>query len=396
MSARLIILGAGIYQVPLINRAQQMGCETYVVSIPGNYPGFDAADHVRNIDTRDAEAILDFARAIKADGIVTTGTDVAMRSLGHVCDALGLCGVSEHASTLLTDKALMKEAFYGKVPTSAFRVVTTIDQAKRACDTLGFPVMVKAVDVSGSRGVTKVAEASELLPAFSEALSSSKTGHFVVERFVDGVEIGVDGFVTDGVIRAIFPHNKTVWKTGGITIPSGHSFPLIADGVTLMAVRNAFEGIVAATGADNCAINADVMVRPDGSVSVLEAGARCGATCIPELINIYSGVDYYEQIIRCALGMACDFTPIRRTPCSASLLFSKQSGVVRSIDYKGIASIAGNMAQVRLDVKEGDRVEAAHNGTHRIGQVIVTGGAPNTAGKIARQVINKIHLKEES
>ena len=46
MKKKLLILGAGIYQVPLIETAKRMGLETIVASIPGNYPGFALADKV--------------------------------------------------------------------------------------------------------------------------------------------------------------------------------------------------------------------------------------------------------------------------------------------------------------------------------------------------------------
>ena len=55
---KLMILGAGIYQVPLIKKAKEMGLETLVVSIKGNYQGIALADSVYEIDTRDYEKIL--------------------------------------------------------------------------------------------------------------------------------------------------------------------------------------------------------------------------------------------------------------------------------------------------------------------------------------------------
>ena len=54
---KLMILGAGIYQVPLIKKAKEMGLETLVVSIKGNYPGIALADSFYEIDTRDYDYI---------------------------------------------------------------------------------------------------------------------------------------------------------------------------------------------------------------------------------------------------------------------------------------------------------------------------------------------------
>ena len=90
---KILILGAGIYQVPLIKKAKEMGLYTIVASIPGNYPGFSYADKVVYENTTSADAILKIAREEKIDGICTTGTDVAVITIGKVCDAMGLRGV---------------------------------------------------------------------------------------------------------------------------------------------------------------------------------------------------------------------------------------------------------------------------------------------------------------
>ena len=59
---KLMILGAGIYQVQLIRTAKEMGLYTIVVSIPGHYPGFELADKVYYENTVDYEKILEIAR----------------------------------------------------------------------------------------------------------------------------------------------------------------------------------------------------------------------------------------------------------------------------------------------------------------------------------------------
>ena len=106
---KLMIMGAGIYQVPLIRRAKEMGIHTIAVSIPGDYPGFAVADEVCYINTTDQEAVLDKARELGIDGIVTVGTDVAVITIGRVCDELGLKGISREAARISTDKSLMKK-----------------------------------------------------------------------------------------------------------------------------------------------------------------------------------------------------------------------------------------------------------------------------------------------
>ena len=106
-----MVLGAGVYQYPLIKAAQEMGISTVVVSYPGNYPGFAIADEIEYIDIRDKEKVLNAARKHKIDGICTTGSDVGVTTMGYVNSSLSLAGVSHQAAKLANNKYEMKQKF---------------------------------------------------------------------------------------------------------------------------------------------------------------------------------------------------------------------------------------------------------------------------------------------
>lgn len=98
------------------------------------------ADKVYYANTTDKDAVLDIARSERVAAVTTTGTDVAVSSIGYVCRELGLCGISEQAARVLTDKALMKEAFVnGGVTTAEFRRVESYEEAVAAAEELGLP-----------------------------------------------------------------------------------------------------------------------------------------------------------------------------------------------------------------------------------------------------------------
>ena len=101
---KLMILGAGVYQVPLIKQAKKMGIYTIVVSIKGKYPGFSLADKVYYEDITNYKKILEIAKAEKIDGIMTAGTDVAVITIGYVCDKLHLKGLSMKSAERATNK----------------------------------------------------------------------------------------------------------------------------------------------------------------------------------------------------------------------------------------------------------------------------------------------------
>ena len=230
--------------------------------------------------------------------------------------------------------------------------------------------MVKACDSSGSRGITKVSFKEELEKAYLCAMNETHTDHIVVEKFIQGIEIGVDAFVEDNEMKFCLPHNKFVYRTGEVTIPIGHSFPYFGNDLIINKIKKEMEKAIRATKLNNCAVNGDFIITNDNEVSVIEIGGRCGATCIPELIERYTGIDYYKQMILVALGEKADFSIHKKQPCMAQLLYSDVNGVIDSINYDKINLLRNGSNEIVLDYKAGDSVHKMENGTHRIGHVI--------------------------
>ncbi|MBX9033630.1 ATP-grasp domain-containing protein [Gordonibacter massiliensis (ex Traore et al. 2017)] len=371
--AKVMVLGAGVYQVPLIRSVQSLGHRAIVVSRAGDYPGFAIADAVYEIDTTDTEGILAAARMEGVDGITTTGTDVAVPALGAVCDALGLRGISASAAARVTDKSVMKRAFVdGGISTSAFEVVYSGRQARDAAERLGYPVMIKACDVSGSRGITKTSSAHEVAAAYREAERVTRADRVVVEKYVEGVDVGFEAFISNGDLQFCLTHDKFVCEVQGIAVSVGHAFPFSGDAEFQTAVESEVRKIVAATGVDNSAIDGDLRLSSDGSISVIEVGGRCGATCIPELISMSIGIDFYRQIVLNSLGENVTFSFSEVRPSMAKLLFDERGGIVKAVDGARLQHLReAHAAQIELDVQIGDVVRPMHDGTDRYGQVIM-------------------------
>lgn len=370
---KVIILGAGIYQVPLIKKAVEMGIYTILCSIPGDYPGFALADKVYYENTTDCEAILRIAQQEQIDGILTTGTDVAVRTIGYVCDRMNLCGVSEITAQKATDKAKMKAALTNSgVRTARFCQVQSLDEAAVACREIGFPVMVKCVDKSGSRGIEKVSAMDELENAVKNSFAYTDLPYLVVEKYISGYEIGFDGYVSDGQY-CFWPHAKLVFHNGMTDVPLGHLFPFecsrsLHDDLLIQARKSA-----EAIGLTHGFFNMDIMIDGDASY-VIEIGARTGATCIPELISLYCGFDIYEEMLHSAIGEEVHLWDKGSGACAARLLTAPRDGVIKSYNPQGLVQTSD--CAVVLDYAQGQTVRQFHVGPDRIGHIIVKAAEP--------------------
>ena len=392
-----MILGAGVYQLPLIKKSKELGYYTMVVSIPGNYPGFEYADEVIYEDTTNVDSVLKIAKKKGINGICTTGTDVAVVTLGKICDELGLNGISYEGARIACNKSLMKQVFMnGGVRTAPFISLSTSISNKElseTCDRFGYPVIFKAIDSSGSRGIVVVNSASDIASALDAVIKATHTDTFIIEKFLTGIEFGAQAFVQDNKISFVIPHGDFVFS-GDTGVPIGHYAPYGSSEIC-DDVYEQLSKAVSCMKLNNCAINADFILCND-QVYVLEIGARCGATCLAELVSIYMGYDYYEKIIKVALGEKVDMSPKneRRVPNASRLLISDITGTIKSI--KNTNTISDNIYEIRYDYSEGDNVRSFHTGPDRIGHVIVYASKLSDALDILDRVCDNIVIEVES
>ncbi len=387
---KLMVLGAGISQLPLIQAAKQMGLFVIVLSNPGSYPGFAWADQIYHEDTTDIEKVMEVCRFEQIDGICTTGTDVAVKAIGKVADTLNLSGVSYDSALLSSNKWAMKQAFMEHgVRTAKFVWVKSIEDAYDALEYLELPLMFKAVDGGASKGIVKVEHASQVNYAYEAVMKATRQDYFIVEQFIEGVEFGAQAFVYNHDIQFVMPHGDLMFY-GDAGVPIGHHVPFELSDEVARDIQIQLARSIQALGLNNCAINADFIWK-NQEVYVLEIGGRAGATCLPELVSTFYGFDYYEQMIRVALGLLPDFKMDGSQPCACELLIAEETGEIVKLQSNNPPH--PNIIQISWDYEIGSKVSKFRVGTDRIGQVIVKGESVDDALKLLDDVKRNITIE---
>lgn len=193
-----MILGANDGQMPFINICKSKGYRILVVSPKGDYPGFKLADKSVYLDTRDKESILKVALEEKIDAIVTDQTDVSVGSVAYVAEKMNLAGIGTDVALKFTDKYEMRKAAKEVgVNVPEFDETDSADMAVEIANRIGYPVIIKPIDSSGSRGVMKVTCDKEMKDNFEYTKNISNKKMVIVEKFVVGKEYLADGFAMD-------------------------------------------------------------------------------------------------------------------------------------------------------------------------------------------------------
>lgn len=368
---KVLVLGAGRGQVGLIRAAHKLGHHVIVASIPGDYPGFPMADEIVYADLRDPDAISGVAKDHKVDGVVVAGADLALPALGAACEDNHLPGPDRLTSRKSSDKSLMKAAFEKcGVRTAKHYVAYTLGDAKKAPSLINMPVVVKAIDLGGSRGVNIVFREEDLEKAFKDTMSVTRADHCVIEEYIDGYEVSATAMVAGGEVLCVLPMGDLRYGEND-EIPVGHYVPLECGPEICEDIEVQCRAAIKAVGLDDCAVNADLMIM-DGKAYVLELTGRLGANAIPEITSAYYGHDIHEDIVLAALG---EYDKLRQIDYSThtdkvvygQMMISETGGVL------GKASVDDEDCDAWFFKKEGDAINKFRNPGDCIGQVVVIG-----------------------
>ena len=300
---KLAIIGASYLQAPLILRAKEMGLETHVFAWAAGDVGEILADRFYPISIVEKDAILAECRRIRIDGICTIASDLAAVTVGYVADRMGLAGNSPECVRKSTNKHAMRQSFGEHGDPSPRSIL-----AERAEDlrgiTLQYPVIVKPLDRSGSRGITKIDQAG--FEALAEAIENAKRQGFekkaLVEEFAEGQEYSVEGLSWQGRHRILAVTKK--FTTGAPHfIETGHLQPAGLSRETGEKVREAVCHALDSLDVTCGASHSELKIAEDGTIRLIEIGARMGGDFIgSDLVPLSTGVDYVGEVIRCAMG----------------------------------------------------------------------------------------------
>jgi len=371
-----MILGGGKAQLGLIKKAKKLGLYVIVVGIKGDYPGYKFADKCYNVDIFDKNSVLEIAQKEYINGISMVCSDFGLETLGYICDKLSLNGISEKSAKYSSNKLLMKKALEAKgVRTARFRVIHEDKDILEALNTLKFPIISKATDLQGSRGIFVCNTKEELLINYKKSIDASNLDYCIIEEFLVGEEFGVQAFVSHGDILFIIPHGDIVKRVNATNVPVGHYMPYKNEDRSFISqVEAEVSSAIKALEINNCAVNVDLILY-NGHPYIIELTGRAGANGLPDLLSLHLGIDYYEMILANALNENCKLYNIynnrkERTLFSLSKqIISNKEGILKSINYKA----SFNIAECDFFVKPGDIIRTFANSNDCIGKVLAYG-----------------------
>lgn len=344
MNKKLLILGAGEMQIPIIQKANDMGLHTIVADIDVNAPGMKYASEPVSISTMDKKGILECARRQSIDGILTT-SDAPVNVVSYVGEQLGLPSMSIKVAEICTNKYLQREIFAANGIDVPFFLLCDKDMDLGTLQ--DYPYIVKPIDSSASRGVKKVTNHKELALAFSEALNYSRNGKVIVESFITGREFSVETYTQNNKTTIVAITEKLcIGEAEGFFVEDTHIEPARITKEEWMLISETVSKVLRLLGFNDCPSHTEIKLNESG-VYIIEIACRIGGDYITsDLVPLSTGVDMLKNLVNCSLGLPIDI--LRKHEKCSAVQFLNSDNYQRCVDF---LSTSRSQAIFRFEVR---------------------------------------------
>lgn len=201
---KLLVLGGFQNACDIVTHAQAMGAYVYVADYNPNVPAVGIADKFVEISATDVDGIVEFCKRENIDGVATGFVDILLAPCYQVCKTLGLpCYMTPKMISMSTNKVDFKETCKEHdVPVPQTYLMGAKIPAQ-LYDAIQYPVFVKPMDASGSRGCGVCHNREDLDAQFATALSFSTSKNAIIEDYLTGREFLLSYIAVNGEYRLL-------------------------------------------------------------------------------------------------------------------------------------------------------------------------------------------------
>ena len=209
MKERVLILNGSFSELTIIQLAKKMG---YYVITTGNMPeliGHQYADEYIPADYSDKEKILELVKDNNIDHVISCANDFGVLTAAYVAEKMGWKGHDTYENAvLLHHKDKFKEYCQKKgIPSPKSSIFTEIEEALEYANKCEYPIIVKANDLTGGKGILRANNIEEAKYALENAFAKSRDKHILIEPYLVGMQQSYGTFIANGEIIASYSND---------------------------------------------------------------------------------------------------------------------------------------------------------------------------------------------
>ena len=373
---KILMLGGLRYLIPVIQAAHELGY--YVITcdyLPHNI-AHKYADEYHNISITNKNAVLELAKDLKINGIMSFAVDPGVLTAAYVCDKLGLPGNPYTSVQILQNKDLfrnfLKKNGFNTPKSCGY---DSVEEALSDIESFQWPIIVKPVDSAGSKGVSRIDRIADLEKAIIRALKSSFSHRFIIEEFIEqqGHSSDSDAFSINGELKFIsFSDQYFDNKATNPYTPSAYSWPSSMTDRNQESLSSEIQRLLQLLHMNTSIYNIETRVGTDGKAYIMEVSPRGGGNRLSEILRYATDTDLIKNAVRAAVGETIPAI----APCvyngywSEIILHADKTGIFKDIQIKQNMK-ENHITEIDLWVQPGDIIHSFNGANDAIGTLVV-------------------------
>ena len=374
---KLMLLGGLRYLLPVIEEAHKLGVHVITADYLPDNIAHKYSDEYCNVSIIDKEAVLEAAKELEIDGILSHAVDPGVVSAAYVAEQMGLpFQCSYKAACILQDKSLFRKFLTDNgFNCPHAKGYNNTEDALQDVNYFEWPVIVKPVDSAGSKGVTKVEDPKDLPQAIETALASSISKNFIIEDFLekDGFSAGSESFVVDGKLlyNGFYDQYFNDEASNPFT-PSAEVWPSVMKQEYQQEIKNELQRLVSLLGITTGLFNVECRVCKNGKAYLMEVSPRAGGNRLAEMLNYAADVNINEAETRKAVGLPVGniHEPNYKGHFAILVLHSEKEGIFDGIEINSDFR-RNHVIEEEVRVSQGDKVSSFSGANAALGTLFL-------------------------
>ncbi|MGH2520399.1 MAG: ATP-grasp domain-containing protein, partial [Chloroflexota bacterium] len=307
--------------------------------------------------------------------------DGATLLAAHLSDLLHLASNPPESALAARDKLLMRRCFAAAgVPSPEFEPISLDANPQLIAEEAAYPCVLKPLRLSGSRGVIRANNAAEFSAAFARirrmlvAEAGDDGGQLLVERFIPGREVALEGLLSAGSLRVLALFDKPDPLDGPFFEETLYVTPSRLAAATQRQIAVCAEAAARAVGLREGPVHAELRVNEAGPWMVELAGRSIGGLC-SSILEFGSGMPLEELILRHFTGLPAG-AELARGAVGVMMIPIPGSGRFRGCSGIEAAQAVPLVRGVEISIRPNQRIVALPEGASYLGFIFARGDTP--------------------
>jgi biotin carboxylase len=398
---KILIVGGGVNQMPLILASKQQGYFVVVVDYAGEKcPAYAIADKFYNVSTQDEEGIFEVAKKEEIDGIISN-SEPSMLIVNSIAEKLDLNGNPvEGVKDLMSKNRFRELQRRADVYTPSLFETTTAEEAVSVSERINFPIIIKPCESSASRGckVIESFDSKDIEKAFFVCQQLSRDKKVVVEEYVEMPSLRTiegDIFVMGDTILwdGLFYTTRASWAP---MVPMTYTAPILMDEDKQDMIKSSVSRVLKTAGIRFGEFNMEGFFTKTGEFFIIEINARQGGNFLPNFIRRFTGIDYNRLLVTTSVNDDSYWNTIVSSERKSRYYIMHSVYSQKEGSYKGLtidSTISAYVTNVTELLSAGDKVEKCVDGTSIVASVDLEFDSLDELYEITPQVIDSIHVE---